>query len=375
VVTVLERIEQHERALQAARLTTLAHGLEMLMELKRGPEKPGPSFELSYRALRAEVATALSVSEQTVDRELSLASTPIRQYPTVALALSSGEVSLAHTRVIADAGVIVNGDAKREAFTEQVLDIAAQETPGRLRPIARRLAESFAAETIATRHREARGQRRVCVYDGEDGMADLLAHLPAEQAHAIFDRLTQIGKRVQRAEAEHESRPAQPEIQVTTETPRCLDEIRADALSDLLLAADPPMVAGTGVEAIRGRVQVTVPLEGLLPGLGLEAEEANDSESTTAILSRHGPTSVEVARELAGAVGAWELARTDREGGTVISVDQYRPSERMKRLLVARDEHCRFPGCRVPAQRCDLDHTVDAARGGATATDNLAHLC
>jgi hypothetical protein len=61
--------------------------------------------------------------------------------------------------------------------------------------------------------------------------------------------------------------------------------------------------------------------------------------------------------------------------GTVLAVDRYRPSARMRRYLAARDQHCRFPGCRAPLARCDLDHTVDAALGGATATDNLAHLC
>ncbi|WP_374314317.1 hypothetical protein [Microbacterium sp.] len=29
----------------------------------------------------------------------------------------------------------------------------------------------------------------------------------------------------------------------------------------------------------------------------------------------------------------------------------------------------------MPVHRCDVDHTIDAARGGATATCNLAHLC
>jgi hypothetical protein len=40
-----------------------------------------------------------------------------------------------------------------------------------------------------------------------------------------------------------------------------------------------------------------------------------------------------------------------------------------------RDRHCRFVGCRQPVHRCDLDHTIDAATGGATSAVNLAHLC
>jgi hypothetical protein len=38
-----------------------------------------------------------------------------------------------------------------------------------------------------------------------------------------------------------------------------------------------------------------------------------------------------------------------------------------RRFLRARDQHCRFPGCRRPAIRSEIDHTVDAALGGPTA--------
>ena len=61
--------------------------------------------------------------------------------------------------------------------------------------------------------------------------------------------------------------------------------------------------------------------------------------------------------------------------GAILAVDRYRPGEDLKRLLRVRDEHCRFPGCRMPAHRCDLDHTHDAALGGDTCDGNLAHLC
>lgn len=36
---------------------------------------------------------------------------------------------------------------------------------------------------------------------------------------------------------------------------------------------------------------------------------------------------------------------------------------------------CTFPGCRIPAGRCDLDHTTPWARGGRTDPDNGAPLC
>lgn len=80
-------------------------------------------------------------------------------------------------------------------------------------------------------------------------------------------------------------------------------------------------------------------------------------------------------KELAAAATEWELIRHHPETGAVISVERYRPSAEIRRLLAARDLHCRFPGCRVPVDRCDIDHTIAAADGGETSTRNLAHLC
>ncbi|MFX5602986.1 HNH endonuclease signature motif containing protein, partial [Acinetobacter baumannii] len=47
----------------------------------------------------------------------------------------------------------------------------------------------------------------------------------------------------------------------------------------------------------------------------------------------------------------------------------------MDRFLRARDRHCRWPGCTVPAVRAEVDHTRDYALGGSTDVTNLAHLC
>jgi hypothetical protein len=61
--------------------------------------------------------------------------------------------------------------------------------------------------------------------------------------------------------------------------------------------------------------------------------------------------------------------------GLPLAVDRYRPSAELRRFLRARDERCRFPGCRRRATRADVDHTIDYAHGGATCVENLAHFC
>ncbi|WP_197040377.1 HNH endonuclease signature motif containing protein [Pseudonocardia halophobica] len=51
------------------------------------------------------------------------------------------------------------------------------------------------------------------------------------------------------------------------------------------------------------------------------------------------------------------------------------PRAGLRRHVQLRDQTCTFVGCRAPAERTDLDHTVDHARGGRTTDDDLGPAC
>ncbi|MEJ5918873.1 HNH endonuclease signature motif containing protein [Corynebacterium sp. H78] len=58
----------------------------------------------------------------------------------------------------------------------------------------------------------------------------------------------------------------------------------------------------------------------------------------------------------------------------------YSPTAAQVARVRGRDGTCRFPGCDVPAQQCDIDHIApynhdDPAKGGPTDTGNLHCLC
>ena len=53
---------------------------------------------------------------------------------------------------------------------------------------------------------------------------------------------------------------------------------------------------------------------------------------------------------------------------------QYRPSAKLAAFVRARDLFCRFPGCDVPAERCDIDHVVPYPYG-PTHASNLNCKC
>ncbi|MGB7507073.1 MAG: DUF222 domain-containing protein, partial [Mycobacterium sp.] len=53
---------------------------------------------------------------------------------------------------------------------------------------------------------------------------------------------------------------------------------------------------------------------------------------------------------------------------------RYRPSARLAEFIRVRDMFCRFPGCDVPADRCDIDH-VDPWPLGLTHPSNMNCKC
>jgi len=53
----------------------------------------------------------------------------------------------------------------------------------------------------------------------------------------------------------------------------------------------------------------------------------------------------------------------------------YVPPPRLRHLVTVRQRRCAFPGCRRPARRCDLDHTIPYDQGGLTCECNLATRC
>lgn len=144
---------------------------------------------------------------------------------------------------------------------------------------------------------------------------------------------------------------------------RGIDEVRTDLFSDLLLASDPSAANGTGLEGIQARIQVTVAAETLL-----------GTDDRPAELDGFGPLHPDVARDLAGRNGGWSRLFLD-PSGMVTATAAYAPTAAMRRHLQARDQHCRFPGCRMPIHRCQVDHNHDHARGGRTSIDNLSHFC
>ena len=162
-----------------------------------------------------------------------------------------------------------------------------------------------------------------------------------------------------------------PRHEVIASDTRTMDQLRADVLADMLLTAapdaDPTRTddAPGALGAIRAKVQIVVPALTLL-----------GSDDGPVELVGRSPIDPDTARDLACLTRSpWERILTHPVTGAVLHVDSYQRTTAIDRHLRARDQHCRFPGCRLPAVRCEVDHTIDHALGGPTEVGNLAHLC
>ncbi|MCR2825404.1 HNH endonuclease signature motif containing protein [Microbacterium sp. zg.Y909] len=373
VITGVEDTRQAIAALQAEELQWLARAEAIAAEeTARVPSSEGREREMPRRAMAAELAAVLRRSDRGMQERMRDAAVLVEGFPATLAALEAGRIDVAHVRVIQDAGARISDPGARARFEQAALVVAERETPGRAKPIILMLAQKLDPVPLEERHAEATAGRRVWVRDLDDGMAELAAVLPAPLAYAIKDRLTAHAREIVAAARAARAAGAGGEgtegtADVIATDHRTTDQVRADVLTDLLLTGHATAPASSGsipeTATITAHVQITIPAA-TLTGEGTEPAE----------LVGYGPIDPDTARHLATTAEVWERLFTSPATGAVMQVDTYRPSVQMRRLLDARDEHCRFPGCRRPARLCDGDHTIDAARGGPTRVTNLANL-
>jgi hypothetical protein len=96
---------------------------------------------------------------------------------------------------------------------------------------------------------------------------------------------------------------------------------------------------------------------------------------TTSELDHVGPVSPEAARRLACDASLMRVVMAGRS--EPLDVGRRTPvvPSAMRRAVIVRDRHCRFPGCDRPHTWCDAHHVVHWADGGPTAAKNLLLLC
>ena len=305
---------------------------------------------------REDVATALRLSPTTAQNRIDVARVLVGHLPNTISALSTGEISVAHATVIAreTATAIKNGLSPESVFRVEQTALAHAEfhTPGQVASKVKTTIAKLAPEDFEEIVDRARDSRRVTFYPEADGMATVIAILPAEDAQTVMKSIeAYIVKRDGEDAAEWSVLSA--------------DMRRADALTAIASQALASMA--NDVQPHRRPITISVAID--LPTLLGLAENPGQ-------LAGYGAIPASVARRLA-ADGNWQRFVSDPTTGNLLDFgrEKYTPPQELIDYLLARDRVCRFPGCRRTGQSSDIDHAQSWETGGETNPANLGLLC
>jgi hypothetical protein len=321
----------------------------------RGPSRGTLMLD---QEISEELALALRIAPRTAAAQVSFAE-GLELLPRATIGLLSGTLGLPHAHVLVD--LLTSDDPAlddelRGTLERQLVSYAASSsaTPGQLRRRGQQLLLTVDPDGARKRRERARRRRDVSLRPDEHGMAWLSAYLPAEVAHTCFGLI---------------DTHARTTMVTDPDDDRVLGARRADALVDRLLSGaldgNPPNDAAPTIGR-DVRINVTVPIS-VLAGV----------DDGPGHIAGYGAIDADHVRELAfGDDTTWRRLLTDPVSDTLLDVGttRYRPPARLERQVRLRDVTCRWPGCQVAAQRCDLDHTVPFPKG-PTSDDNLVALC
>jgi hypothetical protein len=320
-------------------------------------------------AEREEVASALRLSPNTAQIRIDVARTLTNHLPSTCSALATGEISAAHATVIArESAEIINRGAPKSVIKEledKAIAHAEFHTPSqvanKVRATIAKLAPAEFEDAVAI----ARDARKVSLFPESDGMCTLVAFLPAQDAQTIMLAIDKLARIDSKNSGSVDENSKYQKLNSLNEDSRSIDMKRADALTQLASA----YLSDSLNENFNHRRPVTVNLTIDLPTLLGLAENPGQ-------IAGYGAIPASVARELA-ADGKWRRFITDPISGNLIDYGRqsYEPPQDLKDFLIARDQTCRFPGCRQSARRSDIDHAQAWDDGGKTSAENLGVLC
>ena len=372
---------------------------------------------VAERQISTELAAALHLSEYDVRRLLETSTALASDFTATKAALSSGQITYRHAEKIVEHSRLLPADALLD-YESALLPQARAVSPQRLDRLARAAVEIAQPTTAIQRHVDAAARRCLSLDPGADGMAYLTQFIPAVEAVAIYNRAVELARSARSAG-----------------DPRTLSQLRADALTDLMLNAEtsiPTMTRG-----IRARVNVTVPALTLLGRTSTPAQSdraasrifdpshsvnrnghhvsagANGASTSgdiehfepaaaeptataertataepivavlpssaigPAVLDGYGPIDRLTALTLTKDAPGFRRVITDPMTGSVLSYGRtrYRPPADLDDLVRLARSECSFPVDCSSSATADLDHTIAWNEGGVTGFGNLSPLC
>ena len=304
----------------------------------------GLSLQSADEYAAAEIRAALHLTRRSADAELSFALDLQRRLPQVFASLDSGTIDVRRAKVF-DRYTLDLPIATARTIVEAVLPDAPHLTTGQLAARLERLRVEVEPAEAKGRYEHAVSERRVVMEPTPAGTANLYAFdLPPDRASAVMKRLNRTARSLRNSGEQ-----------------RSMDQLRTDVFLDL-------STGGTADVPSEGAVDISVDLETLL---GL-----NDHPGE---IAGYGPVIADITRKVVErqSEGTWRFSVVEPGTGRPLATGttRRRPTAAQHQEVVARNRTCIFPGCRMPARDCDLDHRIPWAEGGRTRAEDLGPLC
>lgn len=310
------------------------------IERRRLHEHDGHLSAASWLATRFKVAWGGAREQVRLARALE-------EMPKTRRALDAGDISISAVRVL-----VAARDADPDVFERaeaHLVDAARIHSIHDLQKVAACWRQGVERERTAEGEDMLRERRKLHASVSFLGTVRVDGDLDPETGETLLTALSAV------LDAESRSRGRED---IRTPAQR-----RADALGEIcrqwLDRGDRPNVAGE-----RPHVTVTVSAD------ALQGDARAASE-----LDHAGPIDSEAARRLACDASVMRVVMSGRS--QPLDVGRRTPvvPPAMRRAVIVRDTHCRFPGCDRPQTWCDAHHVVHWADGGPTSLPNLLLLC
>jgi hypothetical protein len=298
--------------------------------------------------LRSHVRVAPSEARATIQVARKL-----DKFPGLADAFSTGDVSRQHAAVLTTAATPERLEAL-QALEPELVDAAKSMDPRQFRWVVHHACGAIDGDGGVTQDRDQFAKRRFHASPTFEGMVRVDGLLDPETGEALLTALDA-----------HEPARKDPD------DPRTPAQRRADSLGDIvrhdLACSDPKQHNGRR----RGRPNMSVNcdlqmLQALAPALisDIRAEAEHVGRLSQATLRRLS-CDANISRIITD--GKSQVLDVGRSTRTIPPA--------IWRALVARDRHCRHPGCDRRPGWCEGHHIWHWEDGGPTSLENLILLC
>ncbi len=298
---------------------------------------------------------ATGVSERDA-RRITRTADKAREHETVLQSLSQGNITPDQAEVLCDARV-------PNAVRQELLAAAALEDSDQTRQRVHQAQHSN--ETAMQRFRRQREARGAGWRRDHEGMLKLWAKFDPRsgaQVQAVLDTLQQQYWINDKQVRSNRRSPAQRDADVLAHAIASLTYNKAD--EDAIERQTNRNHDGAAPHLPTAQVSVLIDLDALRKQTDAMGVTDAGIELPSEVVRGLACDAEIIPIILGGPGGSPDIGRLRR---TV--------SPRLRRMLIASDRHCQWPGCDQPPSRCDAHHVIHWADGGPTNLDNLVLLC